>query len=144
MALAGLTSGIDNKVSFIDPVNGVLLFTYVESFMSEEDATIDKLVQMNGVVSHPKFHQGWRGSFVTQRNNPVLDRYFALQEAGYYQSVGQFPVTITQTITENTGVITQLQFTDGVLKLDDAGDYTGTSIVKQRVSFMAFRKNLLL
>jgi hypothetical protein len=143
MSLAGLTSGIDNKLSFID-LTGVKQFTYVESFTSKEDATVDKLVQMNGVITHPKFHMGWSGSFVLQRNSDFMDAYTATQEAAYYQGVGQIPMTITQTISESDGTTSQWQYTDVVITLDDAGQYSGTEIVKQRATFNAFRKNQLV
>ena len=62
MPLDGLTSGIDTKITFTD-INGVETFALLESFTSKEDATVDKLVQINGQVRHPKFHQGWSGTF---------------------------------------------------------------------------------
>ena len=139
MPLNGLTSGIDTRISFID-VNGVEHFALVESFTSKEDATTDKLIQIDGNVRHPKFHQGWLGSFVLQRNSSFTDAYFAAQEASYYLGIDQIPVTITQTITENDGSVSQWQYTQCVITLEDAGNYSGTEIVKQNVSFMGARK----
>lgn len=139
MPLNGLTSGIDHKVTFTD-INGVEQFAIVESFQSKEDATVGKLIAMDGTVRHPKFHQGWSGSFVLQRNSDFTDAYIASQEASYYLGLDQLPVTITETITENDGTVSQYQYTNVVLTLDDAGMYSGTDIVKQTVTFMASRK----
>lgn len=139
MPLDGLTSGIDHKITFTD-INGVENFALIESFTSKEDATTDKLIQMDGNVRHPKFHQGWSGTIVLQRNSNFIDAYFAAQEASYYAGLDQIPVTITETITENDGTVSQWQYQQCVLTLDDAGSYSGTEIVKERMTFMASRK----
>lgn len=143
MPLDGLTSGIDHKLVLTD-VNGVQNFALIESFTSKEDATVDKLIQMDGNVRHPKFHVGWSGSFVLQRNSDLTDSYFANQEALYYQGVDQQDLTILETIQENDGTVTQWQYQRVVLTLEDAGDFSGNAIVKQTVSFMAARKVALL
>lgn len=139
MPLDGLTSGIDTKITFTD-INGVETFALLESFTSKEDATVDKKVQIDGQVRHPKFHQGWSGSFSIQRNSPFQDAYFAAQESGYYLGLDQIPVTITQTITENNGTVSQWQWSQVVLVFENAGTYSGTEIVMQNVSFNAARR----
>lgn len=144
MPLNGLTSGIDTVVTFTD-LNGVQQFAIVENFTSQEDATVGKEIAIDGTVRHPKFHQGWSGSFTMQRNSNFTDAYFAAQEATYYLGGDQIPVTINQTITENDGTVSQYQYTNVVLKLDNSGNYSGTEIVKEQVSFMGARKiNLVL
>ena len=139
MPLDGLTSGIDNKITITD-LNGVQQFAILENFTAKEDAPVDKVVAMDGNVRHPKFHQGWSGSFTIERNGPFQDAYFAQQEASYYLGADQIPATITQTITENNGTVSQWQFSQVVLTFEDAGNYSGTEIVKQNVSFMASRR----
>ncbi len=143
MAVDGLISGIDSKITFND-VNGVQKFVILENFTSKEDAVILKEISIDGVPRHPKLHQGWSGSFTLQRTNDVMDRYIALQEAAYYQGIDQVPMTITQTITEVNGSVSQYQYTGVVIALEDAGNYSGTEIVKQRVTFMARRKELVV
>lgn len=139
MPLDGLTSGIDHKLTFTD-INGVEQFASLESFTSKEDATVNKQVQMDGNIRHPKFHEGWSGSFMLQRNSDFTDAYFAAQEASYYLGEDQIPLTISETIQESDGTISQFQYTQVVLVLEDAGTFTGTDIVKQSVSFFAARK----
>lgn len=143
MPANGLSTGIDHKLVFND-VNGVQNFMIIESFSAKEDATTNKEIAIDGNVRHPKFHQGWSGSFTLQRNNNNMDRYIALQEAAYYRGVDQVPMTISETITEVDGTVTKYQYTNVVIVLGDAGTWSGTDIVKQNVSFEASRKNLLL
>lgn len=139
MPANGLSTGIDHKLSFND-INGVQQFVIIESFTAKEDATVGKEIAMDGNVRHPKFHEGWSGSFVLQRSNNVMDNYIALQEASYYQGVDQLPMTITETITETDGSISQYQYTNVVVSLDSAGNWSGTEIAKQNISFMASRR----
>lgn len=139
MPVNGLTSGIDTKITFTD-ANGVQQYALLENFTAKEDASIGKEIQINGQVLHPKFHQGWSGSFRLQRNSPFTDAYFATQESSYYLGLDQIPMVITQTITENNGTVSQWQYTNVVLNFDDAGNFSGTEIVKQGVSFMASRR----
>lgn len=136
MPVNGFNSGIDHKITFTD-VTGVQYFATLESFTAKEDATSDKIISMNGVVDHAKFHGGWSGSFVIQRKSDVMDNYIAAQELGYYQGVNQSPLTITETITEVNGSVTQWQYTKVVIILEDNGNWSGTEIVKQRVTFQA-------
>lgn len=139
MPLNGLTSGIDTKITISD-VTGVLAFAILQDFTAAEDATIDKKIAIDGTVRHPKFHQGESGSFSIQRNSDFCDVYFASQEAGYYLGQDQLPVTITQTISESNGTVSTWQFTNVVLKFDDMGNFSGTEIVMQKVSFMSSRR----
>lgn len=139
MPLNGLISGIQSKISFID-ADGVQNFTVLESFSAKEDATVSKYIAMDGTVRHEKFHSGWSGTCMFERNDNFLDRYIAAQESAYYLGLNQLPLTITQTITENNGDVTQYQYINAVLVLDDAGTYTGTDIAKQSVSYQASRR----
>lgn len=139
MPLDGLTSGIDHKIVITD-INGVENFAIIENFTAKEDAPVDKIVAMDGTVRHPKFHQGWSGSFTIERNSAFQDSYFAAQESSYYLGLDQIPVTITETITENDGTVSQWQFSQVVLVFDTIGSFSGTEIVKQSVSFMAARR----
>lgn len=139
MAANGLSTGIDHKLVFTD-VNGNQQFVIIENFTSKEDAVMDKVIAMDGTVRHPKFHEGWSGSFTLQRSNNVMDNYIALQEASYYLGQDQLPMTITETISEPDGTTSQYQYTNTVIMLEDAGNWSGTEIVRQRISFMASRK----
>lgn len=143
MPVNGLSTGIDHKLTFTD-VNGVENFVIIENFTSKEDAMTDKIIAMDGTVRHPKFHEGWSGSFTLQRSSDVMDKYIALQEASYYQGVDQLPIIITETISEVDGTITTWQYTNVSIYLEDAGNWSGTEIVRQRVTFVASRKLLLV
>lgn len=143
MALQGLTSGIDVTLNFTD-VNGILRFALLESFTGSEQADVTPFRQINGITSLPEFHSFWQGSFITGRNSNVIDAYFATKEAIYYSGGDQLPVTISKTIKEADGSISQMQWTNVTLKYEDIGTYSGGEIVKQHISWMASRYLIIL
>ena len=142
MPANGLSTGIDIKISFSD-ADGVQQFAILESFSASENATATEKVAIDGTTRFPKFHLGWKGSFVYQRNSDVLDQYIALQEANYYLGVDQLPGTITQTITEANGSVSQYSYSNVVLILENGGTWTGTDIVTQNFSWQGSRKQQL-
>ena len=129
MPANGLSTGIDTKIYFSD-ANGVQQFALLESFEASENSVIVK-IQCDGVTKFTKFHKGWKGTFTFQRNSDVLDSYIALQE------VGQLPGTITETIIEVDGSVSQYSYSNVVLVLADGGTWSGTDIVTQKFSFNA-------
>jgi hypothetical protein len=139
MPANGLSTGIDHKLVFVD-INGVEQFVIIENFTAKEDAVVGKEIAIDGTVRHPKFHEGWSGSFTLQRSSNFQDNYFALQEASYYQGVDQLPIVINETITETSGILSQYQYTNVVLTFESAGNWSGTEIVKQNITFMASRR----
>lgn len=143
MPLNGLNSGLDVTFKYTD-ANGVQQFSKLESFTMSENAPVLEQVAMDGSTRFPKFHQGWKGSAVFQRNSNAIDSYIALQETNYYLGADQLPGTITETIKENDGTVSQYQYTNVVLVLEDGGTSSGTDIIKQTLSIYASRKIQLL
>lgn len=139
MALDGLTSGIDNTLTFTD-VNGNLQVANIQNFTWKQDTNIPKKVQMDGVTRHPKFFQGSSGNFSVFRTNAVMEIYFSQSEAAYLLGGDQIPVTITQTIRNADGTINQFQFVNGVLDLTDGGTFSGDDVATQSISFMASQR----
>ena len=142
MPANGLSTGIDTKIYFSD-ANGVQQFAILESFQCAENANTPEKVGIDGTTRFPKFHLGWKGTFTFQRNSDVLDSYIAVQESLYYLGVDQLPGTITQTIIEIDGSVSQYSYSNVVLVLEDGGTWSGTDIVTQKFSFNASRKQKL-
>lgn len=138
----GLTSGQSATVTWTD-IDGNKNFQILESFSFRENSDIKDETAMDGITRHPKFWFGWHGGAVYQRGNNVLDQYFANGEANYYLGADQIDMTITLTIKELNGQISQYQFTGAVLMMEDGGTYSGTDIVKQSITWKAKRRMAL-
>jgi hypothetical protein len=119
---------------------GPLTLTTITSFKSKSDDNVQKLVLLNGITDHLRFFQGWSGSFVIERASAVLDQYFALLEDNYYRGIRERYASITETIQEVNGAVSQFRYPGVILSLADAGDYSGDKSVKQTMNFVSRRR----
>lgn len=139
MPVNGFTVGRDVSLDIIGP-SGPLRFSLITGFMAKPDITDQKIKGLDGITRHVRFPDGWSGSFDIERENSLVDDYFAELEANYYAGLNEKSCTITETITEVSGAVTQYQFVGVLFKLDDAGDYKGDATVKQKLSFVSSRR----
>jgi len=112
----------------------------VTSFKAKQLTTLIKDIRISGQMYPKHLPEGWEGSFIYTRVDSALDDYFADLEASYYQGNDLPTGTITQTITNVDGTISEYRFEDLALMLDDAGNYEGNKEVKMGISFVAGRR----
>jgi hypothetical protein len=139
MPLNGFSVGRDISLDIIGP-SGPLRFNLITGFNSKPDITDQKIKGLDGITRHVRFPDGWSGSFDITRSDSTIDDYFAQLEANYYAGLNEQPITITETITEVSGAVTQYRYLQVLLKLDDAGQWQGDQAVKQKLSFVAARR----
>jgi hypothetical protein len=83
---------------------------------------------------------GWSGGFDLDRADSTLDDYFAARESDYYGGIASPTISITETISEVSGSISQFRYTGVALKFEDAGNKGADKTVGQKVSFKAARR----
>ena len=120
--------------------SGPLNLTLLTAFKSAPEMAEVKVKGLDGLTRHARFHDGWRGTFMVERQDSTVDDYFAQVEANYYFGINEQPASITETITEPNGSVTQYRYLSVLLKLDDAGEWKGDSTVKQTISFVAAQR----
>lgn len=139
MPINGFTVGRDVSLDIVG-ASGPVRFSLITKFTSKQDVKDNRVKGIDGITRPVRFFDGWSGSFDIERQDSTVDDYFSQLEANYYAGLNEASVTITETITEVSGAITQYRYTGVLLKLDDAGDYAGDSTVKQKISFVASRR----
>lgn len=139
MPLNNFSVGRDVSLDIVGP-NGPLRFSLVTKFTSKQQTKAEMIKGLDGISRPVRFFEGWEGSFDLERQDSTVDDYFAQIEANYYAGLNEGPVTITETITEVSGSVTQYRYLGVLLRLDDAGDKSGDMTVKQKLSFMASRR----
>lgn len=139
MPINGFSVGRDVSLDIVGP-SGPLRFNLVTKFSSKQDVQDKKIKGIDGITRPVRFFDGWTGSFEIERQDSTVDDYFSQLEANYYAGLNEASVTITETITEVSGSITQYRYLGVLLKLDDAGDWAGDATVKQKLSFVASRR----
>lgn len=139
MPLNGFSVGRDVSIDIVGP-SGPVRFNLVTKFTSKQQSKTEMVKGLDGVSRPVRFFDGWEGGFDLERQDSTVDDYFAQLEANYYAGLNEAAVSITETITEVSGAVTQYRYLGVLLKLDDAGDKAGDSTVKQKLSFMASRR----
>lgn len=139
MPLQGYTVGRDVTYTVSGP-DGPIRFSEITKFTSKQDKTEKKIKGLDGITRHLRFPDGWSGSMEIDRRDSTVDDYFAQLESNYYAGLNEDGGTITETITEADGSVSQYRYTGVLLSLDDAGSKGGDDNVKMKVSFVASRR----
>lgn len=139
MPLNSYTVGRDISLNIIGP-SGPLSFSQIVGFQSKPDTTDQKIKGLDGVTRHLRFPDGWSGKFDLERQDSTLDDYWAQLENNYYAGLNETPISITETIREVNGSISQYRYVDVLLTLDDAGTFAGDKSVKQSLKFVSARR----
>src|ERR1700682_1229246 len=137
------SGGRDITLSVVT-ASGPLNFNLITSFKSKPDTTDAKVKGLDGITRHVRFMDGWSGSFMIERQDSTVDDYFAQIEANYYAGLSEQGATITETITEPSGQMTQYRYIRVLLRLDDAGEWRGDATVKQSLSFVSSNRLKIL
>ena len=139
MPLNSFSVGRDATLTIVT-ASGPLNLNLITMFQSSPEMAEIKIKGLDGITRHARFFDGWRGSFNIERQDSTVDDYFAQLEANYYAGINEQPATITETITEVSGAVTQYRYLNVLLKLDDAGSWAGDQTVKMKLSFVAARR----
>lgn len=135
----GFSVGRDQSLDIIGP-QGPIRLSLLTSFKAKQDINEQKIKGLDGITRHVRFPDGWSGTFMVERQGSEIDDYFAQIEANYYAGQNEQSCTITETITEVSGAVSQYRYVGVLLKLDDSGEWKGDSTVKMTISFVASRR----
>lgn len=78
---------------------------------------------------------GWRGSFDFDRTDNTIDVYFANFEAAYYAGGNPLNGSITETIQEDDGLVTQFTYVSVSMRLANSGQWRASEKVAQRIDW---------
>lgn len=136
MPINGISVGKDISITIAD-TNGSITINRVKMHSPKQKNKNLETIALDGVNRHLNIPIGWTGSFEMERTSPDIDSFFYQLEQ-QYASGNIIPlVTITETIQESSGAITQFQYQGCVIELDSAGDWKGDELITQKINFMA-------
>lgn len=139
MSVNGFTVGRDANLDIVTQF-GFMSFSIRTSFTSKQRVTPITSVAADGVTRFANLPAGWEGSFKFDRADSRIDDFFAQTEANYYAGVPISAATITETIQEQSGSISQYLYTGVALEYDSAGEKKGDDKVMQGISFKASQR----
>ena len=99
---------------------------------------------MNGEPIFAEAPNGWKGQLDFDRTDPSIDIYFDNFETAYWSGGNPLSGTITQTIQEKDGSVTQFVFTGVAMKLSQAGQWKAAEKVSQKIDWSAGRRRRVL
>lgn len=140
MPLLGKYSSGRDLTLIVVAAGGILTFPGLTSFRRKQDTTENAITKIDGTTDHVRFFKGWSGSFTLERSSSAVDYYFNQLESNYYTGVTELPVYIQEIIAEADGTLSSFLYEKVLLKLDDAGDFSGDKTVTQGLSFIASRR----
>lgn len=143
MPASGFNVGRDVTLTIFSSA-GVISTAALKMFDSKPLTAEVKQLLITGNMLPAYLPEGWEGSFTFARVDSSLDDYFAKVEDGYYAGQDLPSGTITETIENVDGTISQYAYSPIALKLDDAGSWSGNKEVDQKVSFLAGRRRKII
>lgn len=139
MPVNGFTVGRDVTVDLVIGGENVR-FSLITGFTSKPKYAENTIEGLDGLDRHLVEPAGWEGDMDFERQGPELDSYFARIEAAFFAGLDLPSGTITETIQEPNGSVSQFRYEMVVLMLESAGDKKGKETVKQKVAWKASRR----
>jgi len=140
MPVNNFNVGRDMTLQIVGYDGTIQNFTLQTEFGARQDTHQIKIMGMDGTVRFLELPAGWTGTLGTDRQDSILDDYFAALESNYYSGLNIQAATLTETISEVDGSVSQYRYAGVVFKLDDAGTWQGDKQVSMKVSWSASRR----
>jgi hypothetical protein len=140
-----LSIGHDVTVTIFDTTTqSIVSFPARTGFSAEPITKQINSEPLNGEPIFAEAPNGWKGQLDFDRTDPSIDIYFDNFEAAYWNGGNPLSGTITQTIQEKDGSVTQFVFTGVAMKLAQAGQWKSAEKVSQKVDWSAGRRKRVL
>lgn len=136
MPINGISSGKDLSVT-INDTNGFVNTTRSKSISVKQNVIKETTKALDGITRHLNFPGGWEASFDFERTSSVIDDYILGIENKYYNGQNIPLITITFSIQESNGAISQYQLNGCVPHYEDGGTWKSDGYVTQKVTFNA-------
>lgn len=95
---------------------------------------------LDGINRTAHLPAGGDGTISFDRGDSQVGDFFAALENDFYSGIALQAGTITQTITEVSGAVTQYRYVGVMLKLDDPGTWKGDDKVAGKIGVTFSRK----
>lgn len=136
MPINGFSVGRDNSITINTP-QGIIAPGLITKFDAKQEHTTKKVKGMDGIVRNVVFPDGWNGTVEIDRQDATVDSFCAATEAAYYAGQNIATSTITQSITEVNGTVSQYQYVGVNFEFSDMGSWQQDDTVHQKLTFHA-------
>lgn len=133
-----MSIGHDVSVTFFDGTTQLIVAWPARTGFSAEPIT--KTINSEPLNGPPLFAEapnGWKGTIEFDRTDASIDDYFAKNEALYFNFGNPITGTITQTIAEKTGAVSQYVFIGVAIKPSQMGKWKAAEKVAIQLDWSA-------
>lgn len=142
MAINGLSVGRSWTANIFTQFGEFVIPTVI-SFNVHSNTETPVSTAVDGHIRYVSIPHGFSGTLQADRQNNAIEEYWLSYEKAYYDGLNLLPSTITQTIQEADGSITQLYAYGVMFHNPDFGNWMGTDIIKQSIAFNAERLKVI-
>jgi hypothetical protein len=141
MPIGGKSVGRDLSFT-ITGLNGPLVITpdLVGSYTADPESEWKEWLPITGIAEDVVLPLRWGGTIDLIRKGPLIDQFWALFEAAYYNGVTVQPAVMIETIQEPDGSISQFSYINTLFRLTKDGDWKGNEFVMQTLEWRASRR----
>ncbi len=139
-ATNGFTVGRDVVIDLTLSTGPLRLPTTTTGFEAKQETKEINSHGLDGVNRFAELPAGWKGTVEMDRSDSSMDDYFAQAEADYYAGKLTSPATITETISEADGSVSQYRYTGVVFKFTEPGKKRGDDKVAQTIGWSASKR----
>lgn len=138
--------GSDWTVDLFDPLNGGVLsaFSLLTGFSKKQNTTRITSNALDGLTRIYDVPETWEGACTYDRATSAMDDYFVRREQAYFDGRVQPPCTLTETIREIGGGITQYRYEGVSFTMSNGGDAKSKEKVEVEISWIASRKRKVI
>lgn len=136
MSNFGQSYGRDIRLDFNMADGSVLTLPDITDYDIKPSNKTDSFVLINGRPIHNVIPAGGSGSVSLKRVNSAIEDFQAAFEANYYAGAAQLKGTLTETIVNPDGTVSQYQCQGVSLTIEDMGSWKGETAVTQSLKFM--------
>lgn len=140
MPFNNFSIGKDVVLDVVTPSGVLALPVTTTGFEAKPQYNRIKSIGLDGLNREASVPQGWEGTITLDRRDSAIDDFFAKQEAGYYAGQNVMTATITETISESDGSVSQYQYTNVSLRFEEAGNKKGDDKIEQKIGFFASQR----
>lgn len=132
--------GKDVSLQIVTPNGSLILPVTTTSFEAKPQTNKIRRTGLDAVNRGANIPNGWEGTIELDRHDSIVDDFFANAEAGFYAGQNSYTASITETIQEISGQVSQYRYTGVVLNLDEAGKKQGDKEINMVIGFFASRR----
>ncbi len=139
MPINDMSVGKDVTIDIVTSY-GLASFTITTGFQAKPRYADVKSVGLDGTAREGYVPVGYDIVLKLDRGDSSVDDFFAQIEADYFNGINQIAGTITETIANPDGSVSQYRYEGVQLSCADLGDKTGDKLIQMEIKGFAGRR----